>query len=295
MTEIKTIMVIGSGLMGSGIAQVAARAGFQVIMNNKKRESLAKGYNRIVENLNSQITKKRMTQTESGEILARISKSTDLADAGEADFIIETVIENAEVKKTIFKKLDEICRKDVIFASNTSSIPIASLASATMRPELFIGMHFFSPVTIMKLVEVIPSPKTIESTIETAESIAMRMQKETVRIKDVPGFLVNRINAAFRAEVFKCLLEGVASIEDIDKAVRLGLNHPLGPFELSDSTGLEIGYHVFETLFEGYNDPKFRPSILLEKLVTSGELGRKTGKGWYDYSSGEKKPRTDIP
>jgi 3-hydroxybutyryl-CoA dehydrogenase len=155
-------------------------------------------------------------------------------------------------------------------------------------------MHFFSPVPVMRLVEIIRGLKTSEETTRLTETIALRMQKETVRVKDVPGFLINRINAAFRAEVYNCLLEGVASIEDIDKAVRLGLNHPMGPFELGDFVGLDIGLNVFKTLYQGYKDPKFRPALILEKLVQSGDLGRKTGKGWYDYSEGEKKPRKDI-
>jgi 3-hydroxybutyryl-CoA dehydrogenase len=162
------------------------------------------------------------------------------------------------------------------------------------RPEKFIGMHFFSPVPVMRLVEIIPGFKTAEETTKIIETVAAKLQKETVRVKDVPGFLVNRVNAAFRAEIYNCLLEGVATIEDIDKAIKLGLNHPMGPFELGDFVGLDIGLNVFRTLYEGYKDPKFRPALILEKLVQSGDLGRKTGKGWYDYTSGEMKPRKDV-
>ena len=190
--------------------------------------------------------------------------------------------------------MDTLCREESVFASNTSSIPITSLATATRRPDRFIGMHFFSPVPVMRLVEVIRALKTSEDTIKITEAVAAKMKKETVRVKDVPGFLVNRVNAAFRAEVYNCLLEGVASLEDIDKAVKLGLNHPMGPFELNDAVGLDIGLNVFKTLYEGYKDPKFRPFLILEKLVQSGDLGKKTGKGWYDYTSGEKKPRSDM-
>jgi 3-hydroxybutyryl-CoA dehydrogenase len=235
-----------------------------------------------------------LTAAEKDATLARISKSPGLEEAKKADFIIEAAFENLQVKESIFRKLDAICREDVIFASNTSSIPITTLATATKRPDRFIGMHFFSPVPVMRLVEIIRALKTSEETTKVTEEIAAKMKKETVRVKDVPGFLVNRVNAAFRAEVYNCLLEGVATLEDIDKAIKLGLNHPMGPFELGDFVGLDIGLNVFKTLYEGYKDPRFRPALILEKLVQSGDLGRKTGKGWYDYTSGERKPRTDI-
>jgi len=292
--EIKTIMVVGSGLMGSGIAQVAAQAGYNVIMNDIKEEFIDRGFNNITKLLEGRVKKEKITEADKKAILGRIGKSVEFEAAKNADFVIEAAFENLEVKKTIFQQLDAICGEDVIFASNTSSIPITTLAAATQRPDRFIGMHFFSPVPVMRLVEVIPALKTSEQSIEATEELAAKMGKETVRVKDVPGFLVNRANAAFRAECFKCLLEGVASLEDIDKAIKLGLNHPMGPFELADFVGVEIGYNVFKTLYEGYKDPKFAPSLILEKLVISGDLGRKTGKGWYDYTSGEKKHRTDI-
>ncbi len=292
--DIKNIMVIGSGLMGSGIAQVSAQAGYNVILNDLKMEFIDKGFNSIVKILEGQVKKEKITVTEKDAILARISKSPALEEAKKADLIIEAAFENFEVKKSIFQKLDTLCGKDVIFATNTSSIPITSLATTVKRPEKFIGMHFFSPVPVMRLVEIIPGFKTAEETTKIIETVAAKLKKETVRVKDVPGFLVNRVNAAFRAEVYNCLLEGVATIEDIDKAIKLGLNHPMGPFELGDFVGLEIGLNVFRTLYEGYKDPKFRPALILEKLVQSGDLGRKTGKGWYDYTSGEMKPRKDV-
>jgi 3-hydroxybutyryl-CoA dehydrogenase len=280
--------------MGSGIAQVAAQNDLEVILNDTSPEFVDKGLKAVIKNLDNQIKKEKLTPTQKEEILGRLTRSTDLEDAAQADFVIEAVYENFEVKKTLFQKLDALCGERVIFASNTSSIPITSLATVTKRPDRFIGMHFFSPVPVMRLVEIISGLKTSEETTRLTEAIALTMQKETVRVKDVPGFLINRINAAFRAEVYNCLLEGVASIEDIDKAVRLGLNHPMGPFELGDFVGLDIGLNVFKTLYEGYKDPKFRPALILEKLVQSGDLGRKTGKGWYDYTEGEKKPRKDI-
>ena len=292
--EIRKILVIGAGLMGGGIAQVAAQSGYDVILNDTAAEFVEKGFNNISKILEGQVKKEKITAANRNGTLGRIQKSTDLDDGKDADFVIEAAFENVDVKKTIFQKLDGICRQDVIFASNTSSIPITSLAAATRRPDRFIGMHFFSPVPVMRLVEIIRALKTSETTTTTTEAIAARMKKESIRVKDVPGFLVNRINAAFRAEVYNCLLEGVAGLEDIDKAVKLGLNHPMGPFELGDFVGLDIGLNVFKTLYEGYKDPKFRPALILEKLVQSGDLGRKTGKGWYDYTSGERKPRTDI-
>lgn len=280
--------------MGGGIAQVAAQAGYNVIMNDVKKEFIDRGFNAIAGFLDRQVEKRKITEADRETTLGRIDKSIEFDTARKADFVIEAAFENLEVKKNIFRQLDSICREDVVFASNTSSIPITTLAAATERPDRFIGMHFFSPVSVMRLVEVIPGLKTSGQSIKTTEEIASKMGKETVRVKDVPGFLVNRCNAAFRAECFKCLLEGVASLEDIDKAMKFGLNHPMGPFELADFVGVEIGYNVFKTLYEGYKDPKFAPFLVLEKLVISGELGRKTGKGWYDYTSGEKKPRTDI-
>jgi len=287
-------MVVGAGLMGGGIAQVASQNGYGVILNDTADALVEKGLKAIQKNLDNQVKKERMTAAQKDETLERIKKSTRLEDGKDADFIIEAVFENLEVKKAVFQKLDTLCREETVFASNTSSIPITSLATATRRPDRFIGMHFFSPVPVMRLVEVICALKTSEDTIKTTEAVAAKMKKETVRVKDVPGFLVNRVNAAFRAEVYNCLLEGVASLEDIDKAVKLGLNHPMGPFELNDAVGLDIGLNVFKTLYEGYKDPKFRPFLILEKLVQSGDLGKKTGKGWYDYTSGEKKPRTDV-
>lgn len=292
--EIKKILVVGAGLMGGGIAHVAARSGYDVILNDTSFAIVEKGIDTIGKILAGQVKKDKITAAERDGTLSRIQKSTDLADGKEADFVIEAVFEIADVKKSVFRDLDGICRRDVIFASNTSSIPITFLATATNRPDRFIGMHFFSPVPVMRLVEIIRALKTSEETAKRTEAVAARMKKESVRVKDVPGFLVNRLNAAFRAEVYNCLLEGVASLEDIDKAVKLGLNHPMGPFELGDFTGLDIGLSVLKTLYEGYKDPKFRPALILEKLVRSGDLGRKTGKGWYDYTSGERKPRTDI-
>jgi 3-hydroxybutyryl-CoA dehydrogenase len=290
--EIKKIMVIGSGTMGAGIVQVAAQAGYSVVM--KLHRNMERGINMINKNLDAQIKKEKMTVEDKASILSRIKLTTDWDDAKEMDFVIESIAEDFEPKRAAFEKADELCRPDVIFATNTSSIPITKLATTVKRSDKFVGMHFFNPVPAMRLVEIVKGLKTSLETIVTAEDLVHSMKKETVRVKDVPGFLVNRINQALRNEAYHCLSEGVATVEDIDKAARLALNHPMGPFEVADLVGLDIGLNVLKSLHENYKDQKWWPSMYLEQLVESGDLGRKSGKGWYDYSSGEKKPRTDI-
>ena len=292
--EIKKVMVVGSGFMGSGIAQVAAAAGFAVTMQDIKDELVRKGLAIIEKNLGNQVAKGKLREEEKKETLSRITPTVNLSLARDCDVVIEVIFENKQAKTELFKKLDELCPLEVIFASNTSSIPITELAASTRRPARFAGMHFFSPVPVMKLVEVIRGLKTSEETAVTIKELAEKFGKVPVYVKDGPGFLVNRVNAALRNEVYRCLAEGVATIEDIDKALKFGLNHPMGPFELGDFVGLEIGLAVAETLWENFKDPKWAPSLILKKMVASGDLGRKTGKGWYDYTSGEKKPRRDL-
>jgi 3-hydroxybutyryl-CoA dehydrogenase len=292
--KIKKIMVAGSGFMGSGIAQVAAAAGFTVVMQDIKDELVQKGMATIEKNLKNGVAKGKLSEEDVKATFDRITPTLDLALAKDCDVVIEVIFENKQAKTELFRKLDELCPREVIFASNTSSIPITELAAATKRPERFAGMHFFSPVPVMKLVEVIRGLKTSEETAVTIKELAEKFGKIPVYVKDGPGFLVNRVNAALRNEVYRCLAEGVATIEDIDKALKFGLNHPMGPFELGDFVGLEIGLAVAETLWENFKDPKWAPSLILKKMVASGDLGRKTGKGWYDYTSGEKKPRTDL-
>ncbi len=292
--EIKRIMIIGAGFMGSGIAQVMAGAGFQVVLQDLSEDLVSKGVLGIEKILAGQVARGKVTEVEKEALVSRIVRTTELDRAGDCQLVIEAITENKQAKFTLFRQLEEICPPRVIFATNTSSIPITELATATKRPERFIGMHFFSPPALMKLVEIIRGLKTSEETARTILDITERIGKIGIYVKDGPGFLVNRVNAAFRNEVFNCLAEGVASIEDIDKAIRYGLNHPMGPFELGDFTGLDVGYAIMENLWENFKDPKWRPSPLVRKLILAGDLGRKTGKGWYDYSSGEKKPRTDI-
>ena len=292
--EIKTIMVVGSGFMGSGIAQVAAQAGYDVILNDVTPELTEKGMNTVSVNLDRQVKKEKISADEKKDIMSHISTSTNLEDGKSADCVIEAAFENFDVKKEIFQKLDNICKPETILASNTSSIPISKLATAVNRPDKFIGTHFFSPVPVMKLVEIVRGLKTSINTVVAIEEMCVKMKKESIRVKDVPGFLLNRLNYALRCEAYNCMMEGVASIEDIDKAAKLGMRHPMGPFELADFVGLDINLNGVSTLWKTYGDMKWRPNIVLQQLVYNGELGRKTGKGWYDYTSGEKKSRTDI-
>ena len=292
--EIATVMIIGAGAMGSGIAQVAAQAGYTVVLNDVAEAFVNKGMAGISGNLEKQVAKEKISSEERQAILDRITPSTNLEDGEGADFVLEAIFEDFEAKKGIFEKLDALCKPEAIFASNTSSIPITRLAATTKRPERCIGMHFFNPAPVMKLVEIIRGIKTSEETMVMTEQLAAKMDKTSVRVKDVPGFLVNRINNAMRNEAKTCLLEGVATIEDIDTALKLGLRLPMGPFELEDFVGLDVALNVSKTLYEGYKDVKWRPNRTMEQLAISGDLGRKTGKGWYDYTSGEKKPRKDI-
>ncbi|KUG03432.1 3-hydroxybutyryl-coa dehydrogenase [hydrocarbon metagenome] len=291
---VKKIFVVGAGFMGAGIAQVGAQAGYEMVLYDIAPEAVEKGIAGIKKLLSKKVDKGSMSQEVLDGTMALVKPSTTLEDAADVDLVIEAVYENADLKKDIFSKLDAICKPECILATNTSSIPITSIAAAVKRPEKFIGMHFFSPVPVMKLCEIIRAIKTDEETIQVVAEVAEKMGKVTVVAKDVPGFIVNRINSALRCEAYKCMEEGVASIEDIDKAMKAGANHPMGPFELADFVGLDVNYSVLSTLHAGYKDPKFAPNLTLEKLVIAGDLGRKTGKGWYDYSSGEKKPRTDV-
>ena len=292
--EIKRIMVIGAGFMGSGIAQVMAAAGYEVVLMDVADGLVRKGMAAIEKNLAGGVAKGKLAEADKTATLGRIIATTELPRAKDCDLVIEAIIENKQAKMDLYRQLEEICPPHVLFASNTSSIPITELATATKRPDRFAGMHFFSPVPVMKLVEIIRGLKTADATVQAIKEITDRIGKVGVFVKDGPGFLVNRVNAALRNEVYNCLAEGVATIEDIDKALKFGLGHPMGPFELGDFVGLEIGLAVAETLWENFKDPKWRPALSLRKLVASGDLGRKTGKGWYDYTSGEKKPRTDI-
>lgn len=292
--EIKTIMVAGAGFMGAGIAQVSAAAGYKVFLWDVKKELTMAAVEKIGITLVKRIEKGKMTMDDKDAIMSNIIVAPELEFARNANLIIEAVVENLEIKSDVFRRLNTICDPDTIFASNTSAIPISNIANATNREDKFIGTHFFSPVPVMKLVEIVKGIKTSSETCETIKAYIDSLKKTGIIVTDTPGFLINRVMHAFRQEVFTCMEEGVASIEDIDTAIKLGLGHPMGPFELNDFAGLDIGAATIQTLYENFKDPKWRPNLTLKKLVASGELGRKTGKGWYDYSDGEKRPRYDV-
>lgn len=291
---IEKMAVIGEGRMGSGIVRHIASCGIPVIMNGISDESVNRSLGMIEANYAHQVEKGRMTAEEKDAAMANITASADKHDLAGCDFIIECVFEDADLKKSIFAELNEICPEHTIFASNTSAIPISTLSCGRGRPDRMVGTHFFNPATKMKLVEIVRGFKTSDETLEAAKTLVERLGKTGVIVSDTPAFLVNRLMHALRNEALVCLQEGVASMEDIDTAVRLGLGHPMGPFELNDFAGLDIGLAAATTLYENFKDPKWRPNLMVKKLVEAGELGRKTRKGWYDYTSGEKKVRTDI-
>lgn len=281
--KIKTIMVIGAGQMGGGIAQVAAQTGFNVILNDIKEEFLAKGLGTIDKNLARSVTKGKITEAEKAEVLKRISTTTDLYSAKDADFIIEAASENMEIKSKIFKTLDEAARPEVILATNTSSLPITEIAAVTNRPEQVIGMHFMNPVPVMKLVEVIRGLATTDEVFNIVDQLAKDMGKIPVEVNDFPGFVSNRILLPMINEAVYAVYEGVAEPEAIDQVMKLGMNHPMGPLELADFIGLDTCLSIMEILHDGLGDSKYRPCPLLRKYVKAGWLGRKTGRGFYIY------------
>ena len=281
---IKTIMVIGAGQMGAGIAQVCAQAGYDVLLNDIKEESFDKGLATIVKNLSRNVEKERMTEDEKNNTLNHISKSLDLNDASTVDIVIEAAVENMEIKRSIFAKLDEIAPKHTILASNTSSLPITEIAAATNRPEKVIGMHFMNPVPVMKLVEIIRGLATDDDVYNAVEKMTEKLSKVPVEVNDFPGFVANRILMPMINEAIYTLYEGVATEESIDQVMKLGMNHPMGPLQLADFIGLDTCLYIMETLHEGFGDSKYRPCPLLRKYVAAGWLGKKSGRGFYQYS-----------
>ncbi len=286
MAEIKTIGVVGAGTMGSGIAQLAAQTGATVILNDTKQEFVDRGRSGIEKILGKSVEKGKMTEDQKAAILGRIQGTTSIEELGAADFVIEAVIEDLELKKSVFGKLDSLCRPEVILATNTSSMSITLISGATKRPDRVVGMHFFNPAPIMRLVEVIRGYTTSDETVKTTSELAQRMGKETVEVKiDSPGFIVNRLMMPHFLEAVQMVQEGVATIEDIDKAIKLGLNYPMGPFELMDFTGIDISGFVADYFHRELNkELKWVQPTLMKNIIRAGHLGRKTGKGWYDYT-----------
>ena len=283
--EIKKIGVIGAGAMGNGIAQMAAQIGCEVILRDIKEEFVERGMKNIDRFLSKSVEKGKIEAAQKDAILGKIKGTTEMADLKDVDFVIEAVIENLDLKKSVFKELDELCAPHVILASNTSSMSLTEIAAATHRPEKVCGMHFFNPVPIMKLVEIIRGYSTNDETINITTELAKKMGKITVEVKkDSPGFVVNRIMIPHMLEAIKIVEEGIASIEDVDIAVKGGLNYPMGPFELMDLTGIDICYFVSEYFYKELNkESKWVSPNLLKTMIRANKLGRKTGGGWYDY------------
>ncbi|MEE1131147.1 MAG: 3-hydroxybutyryl-CoA dehydrogenase [Caryophanon sp.] len=281
--SIKTVMIIGAGQMGSGIAQVCATAGYDVILNDQKQEFFDRGLASITKNLSRDVEKGRKTEEEKAAILARVQPSLSIDDAKNADIVIEAAVENMDIKKSIFQQLDSIAPAHAILATNTSSLPITELAAFTNRPEKVIGMHFMNPVPVMKLVEVIRGLATTDEVYEAVRDLSVKLGKTPVEVNDFPGFVANRILLPMINEAIYTVYEGVASIEDVDTVMKLGMNHPMGPLTLADFIGLDTCLAIMEILHEGLGDSKYRPCPLLRKYVAAGWVGKKSGRGFYVY------------
>lgn len=280
---INKIMVLGAGTMGMGIAQVFAEAGKTVIVRDIAEEFNKRGEGVVTKNMEKKVAKGKITEDEKNAVLGRISYTLELADAKDCDLVVEAAIEVLDIKKSIFKELDELCKPETILASNTSSISITAIAAATKRPEKVLGMHFFNPAPAMKLVEVIRGARTNDETFKAVYDCAAEVGKSPVEVGEAPGFVVNRILFPMINEAIMVLENGIASKEDIDTGMRFGANHPMGPLALADLVGLDICLAIMETIFTETGDSKYRPALTMKKMVRAGLLGRKTGEGFYKY------------
>ena len=283
---IKTIGVVGAGTMGNGIAQVAAASGYNVIMSDIEDRFVQNGIKNVDKFLAKSVEKGKMGADEKNAIMGRIKGTTKIEDMKDADVVVEVILEKMDLKKQVFKQLDEITSKDAILATNTSSMSVTEIATATGRPDKVVGMHFFNPVPLMRLVEVIRGLRTSDETVATTLDLSKKLGKEPVEVKvDVPGFLANRLMIAVAIEAIKLYEQGIASKEDVDKAAKLGLNYPMGPFELMDLTGIDINYHVMDYFHQELpKELKWDPPLTIKNMVKAGLLGRKTGAGWYSYN-----------
>lgn len=284
--SIKTVAVLGAGTMGNGIAHVFARAGYNVILRDVEQRFLDRGMETIAKNLDREVKKGKLTEAEKPEVLGRLKPVTDFVAIASADFVVEAVPEKLEIKQAVLAEADKLVRPEVILASNTSSISVTTLAALTNRPERFVGMHFMNPVPVMVLVEVIRALQTSDAAFATTMELAKKLGKTPVAVNDAPGFVSNRVLMPLINEAAYTVMEGVATPEAVDAVMKLGMNHPMGPLELADFIGLDVCVDILNVLLEGLGDPKYRACPLLKKYVAAGWLGRKSGRGFYEYGKG---------